>query len=56
MMAWRRLKPDGEVIAHRDQGNNLALSMSRGGNCQDNAVAESFFGLLKKRTFQKTHR
>ncbi|CAM7648566.1 hypothetical protein KLPMCK396B_23460 [Klebsiella pneumoniae] len=56
MAVWRR-KPDGEVIVHSDQGsqygsddwqcfcraNNLARSMSRQGNCQDNAVTDSFF-------------
>jgi putative transposase len=61
MAVWRR-KPDGEVIVHSDQGsqygsddwqrfcraNNLAPSMSRRGNCWDNAVAESFFSSLKK--------
>lgn len=61
MAVWRR-NPDGEVIVHRDQGsqygsndwqsccraNNLAPSMSRRGNCHDNAVAESFFSSLKK--------
>ncbi len=55
MAVWRR-KPDGEVIVHSGQGsqygsddwqrfcrvNNLAPSMSRRGNCWDNAVAESF--------------
>jgi putative transposase len=62
MAVWRR-KPDGEVIVHSDQGsqygsddwqrfcraNNLAPSMSRRGNCWDNAVAESFFSSLKKK-------
>ncbi len=61
MAVWRR-KPDGEVIVHSDQGshygsddwqrfcraNNTAPSMSRRGNCWDNAVAESFFSSLKK--------
>ncbi|WP_221931719.1 IS3 family transposase [Klebsiella pneumoniae] len=61
MAVWRR-KPDGEVIVHSDHGsqygsddwqrfcraNNLAPSMSRRGNCWDNAVAESFFSSLKK--------
>ncbi|SET66149.1 IS3 family transposase, partial [Thalassotalea agarivorans] len=28
--------------------HNLEASMSRKGNCHDNAVAESFFSLLKK--------
>ncbi|EHS2597897.1 IS3 family transposase [Salmonella enterica] len=66
MAVWRR-KPDGEVIVHSDQGsqygsddwqrfcraNNLAPSMSRRGNCQDNAVAESFFSSLKKERIRK---
>ncbi|MGB5708067.1 MAG: IS3 family transposase, partial [Arenicellales bacterium] len=30
------------------EGNNLEMRMSRRGNCHDNAVAESFFSLLKK--------
>ncbi len=60
MALWRR-KPEGKVLIHSDQGvqytcgdwrkfvtdNNLELSMSRRGNCHDNAVAESFFSLLK---------
>lgn len=63
---WRR-KPEGEVIVHSDQGsqygsdywqcfcrsNNLAPSMSRRGNCWDNAVAESFFSSLKKERTRK---
>ncbi|ECE2104320.1 IS3 family transposase [Salmonella enterica subsp. enterica serovar Newport] len=66
MAVWRR-KPDGEVVVHSDQGsqygsddwqrfcraNNLAPSMSRRGNCQDNAVAESFFSSLKKERIRK---
>ncbi|WP_343529568.1 IS3 family transposase [Yokenella regensburgei] len=66
MAVWRR-KPDGEVIVHSDQGsqygsddwqrfrraNNLAPSMSRRGNCWDNAVAESFFSSLKKERTRK---
>ncbi|WP_208431118.1 IS3 family transposase [Klebsiella pasteurii] len=66
MAVWRR-KPDGEVIVHSDQGsqygsddwqrfcraNNLAPSMSRRGNCWDNAVAESFFSSLKKERIRK---
>jgi len=60
MALWRR-KPEGRVLIHSDQGvqytcsdsrkfvrdHNLELSMSRRGNCHDNAVAESFFSLLK---------
>ncbi|MFN4623963.1 MULTISPECIES: IS3 family transposase [Klebsiella] len=66
MAVWRR-KPDGEVIVHSDQGsqygsddwqrfcraNNLAPSMSRRGNCWDNAVAESFFSSLKNERIRK---
>ena len=61
MAVWRR-KPKNPVIIHSDQGsqfgsddfarwcrdNNLIPSMSRRGNCYDNAVAESFFSNLKK--------
>ena len=60
MAIWRR-KPKARVLVHSDQGiqytcsdwrqflsdNNLEASMSRRGNCHDNAVAESFFSLLK---------
>ena len=45
---WRRFLRD----------HNLEASMSRRGNCHDNAVAESFFSLLKteriKRRIYKT--
>ena len=61
MAVWRR-KPKQPVIIHSDQGsqfgsddfirwckdNRLEPSMSRRGNCYDNAVAESFFSSLKK--------
>ena len=61
MAVWRR-QPKAEVIVHSDQGSqytgydwqgflkahNLVSSMSRRGNCHDNAVAESFFQLLKR--------
>lgn len=60
MAIWRR-GVKGNVIAHSDQGstyassqyqmqlkeNGLVCSMSRKGECLDNAVAESFFGSLK---------
>jgi len=60
MTIWRRGKVDS-VIVHSDQGstyasghyqrllkeNHLHCSMSRKGECLDNAVAESFFGTLK---------
>jgi putative transposase len=61
MAVWRR-KPRRKVLVHSDQGSqytssdwqnflkhhNLTGSMSRRGNCFDNAVAESFFQLLKR--------
>jgi len=61
MAVWRR-KPKDKVLVHLDQGSqfismdwasflkhhNLVHSMSRRGNCHDNAVAESFFNLLKR--------
>lgn len=60
MALWRR-QPKQTVLVHSDQGiqytcsdwrkfladNDLEASMSRKGNCHDNAVAESFFSLLK---------
>lgn len=60
MAIWRRGKVK-DVIVHSDQGstyasgdyrqqlkeNMLRCSMSRKGECLDNAVAESFFGSLK---------
>ena len=66
LMAVRRRRPRGTVI-HSDQGtqygsdawrrfcrsNRLEPSMSRKGNCWDNAVAESFFGSLKKERIKK---
>jgi putative transposase len=35
------------------QSNNLKPSMSRRGNCWDNAVAESFFSSLKKERIKR---
>ena len=70
MAVWRR-KPTNKVIVHSDQGSqftsqewrefltvhNLEASMSRRGNCYDNAVAESFFHLLKtERIRRKTYK
>lgn len=66
MAVWRR-KPKHEVMIHSDQGsqfsssdwqsflraNNLVSSMSRRGNCHDNAVAESFFQLLKRERIKR---
>lgn len=70
MAVWRR-KPKNQVVIHSDQGSqytssdwqgflkshNLICSMSRRGNCYDNAVAESFFQLLKReRIKRKTYK
>lgn len=58
---WRR-KPAAGLMLHSDQGcqftggewqsflknHGIVCSMSRRGNCHDNAVAESFFQLLKR--------
>ena len=66
MAVWRR-KPTSRVIVHSDQGSqftsyewqsflkthNLEASMSRRGNCYDNAVAESFFQLLKRERIRR---
>ncbi len=60
MARWRR-HPGARVIFHSDRGSQycskkfqkelkmygMISSMSRKGNCWDNAVAESFFGSLK---------
>jgi putative transposase len=39
---------NGMVWASLLRAHNLAHSMNRRGNCHDNAVAESFFNLLKR--------
>lgn len=66
MAVWRR-KPTGRVTVHSDQGyqftsqewqtflrqHHLEPSMSRRGNCHDNAVAESFFQLLKRERIRR---
>lgn len=66
MTVWRR-RPIRRVQVHSDQGSqyssddrtrfceqhNLEHSMSRRGNCWDNAVAESFFSSLKKERIKK---
>ena len=60
MAIWQR-KPEKGLIVHTDRGSQYASheyrkllnahglvgSMSRKGDCWDNAVAESFFGSLK---------
>jgi putative transposase len=67
MAVWRR-QPKNMVTVHSDQfssydwrdflaGHTLQQSMSRRGNCHDNAVAESFVQLLKReRIRRKTYR
>ena len=66
LAVWRR-QPQDAVLGHSDQGaqygsgdwmrfcrdHNLDPSMSRRGNCWDNAVAESFFSSLKKERIKK---
>lgn len=66
MAIWRR-NPKQQVTVHSDQGsqytshdwqiflkaNGLQGSMSRRGNCHDNAVAESFFQLLKRERIKR---
>jgi len=60
MSSWRQ-RPDSGLIFHSDRGSQycsrdfqkllemygMKSSMSRKGDCRDNAVAESFFGSLK---------
>lgn len=67
LMAVCRRQPKQEVIVHSDQGSqfsshdwrsflkihNLVPSMSRRGNCYANAVAESFFQLLKRERIRR---
>jgi putative transposase len=66
MALWKR-KPQQTVMIHSDQGSqfssyewqaflkehNLKQSMSRRGNCHDNAVVESFFQLLKRERIKR---
>jgi len=66
MAVWRR-QPTNTVMVHSDQGSqfssydwrdfldahNLQQSMSRRGNCHDNAVAESFFQLIKRERIRR---
>jgi transposase InsO family protein len=60
-MAWQRRRPAPGLVHHSDQGNQyraslyqtllahrgVVPSMSRKGNCYDNAPVESFFSSLK---------
>ena len=61
-MAWTQRRPKSELLHHSDRGvqyasdeyqtllarHGIEVSMSRRGNCYDNAVAESFFSTLKR--------
>jgi len=70
MAIWRRGKPQA-LLHHSDRGSQytseqfqrlmadqgITCSMSRSGNCWDNAAMESFFSSLKtERTARKTYR
>jgi len=66
-MAIDQRRPAGDLIHHSDRGSqytsddfrdtlekhDIQCSMSGRGNCYDNAVVESFFGLLKR---ERVHR
>lgn len=68
MALWQR-RPEAGLIVHSDRGSQYASkayrrllkangfigSMSRKGDCWDNAVAESFFASLKKERVQWRH-
>ena len=68
MAIWQR-RPAAGLVVHSDRGSQYAShayrkllkahdftgSMSRKGNCWDNAVAESFFGSLKSERVQWQH-
>ena len=61
-MALTQQRPDGGLLHHSDRGsqytsgdfqqlllaNGITASMSRKGDCWDNAVMESFWGTLKR--------
>ncbi|AVR95057.1 hypothetical protein C9I28_11880 [Pseudoduganella armeniaca] len=67
-MAYAQRKPEPGLICHTDQGSvygsklyravlderGLKASMSRRGNCHDNAVAESWFSTLKNELTRHT--
>lgn len=63
--AFKKLPEKADLILHSDQGwqyqmkayqhllkeKNIKQSMSRKGNCLDNAIIENFFGILKSELF-----
>jgi putative transposase len=68
-MAIARRKPGEDLLHHSDRGvqyacgdyrslleeHGITASMSRAGNCYDNAVAESFFGTFKTELVNREH-
>jgi len=68
-MALKRRKPQAGLLHHSDRGvqyacglyrqllsdHGITCSMSRPGNCYDNAVAESFFGTFKSELVHREH-
>jgi putative transposase len=67
-MAIGQRCPDGALLHHSDRGSQytsddfrdalkehkIQCSMSARGNCYDNAVVESFFGLMKRERINRT--
>jgi putative transposase len=67
MMALGRRRPAAGLLHHSDQGSQytsqgyqnllkehgIAISMSRKGDCYDNALMESFFGTLKEECVER---
>ena len=67
-MALKRRRTPKQLLFHSDQGGQytshayqrrleeyeIRCSMSRGGQCWDNAVVESFFGSLKRECVNET--
>ena len=63
--AFKKLTVKGDLILHSDQGwqyqmkqyrsmlkqKKIIQSMSRKGNCLDNAIIENFFGILKSELY-----
>ena len=68
-MALLRRKPEAGLLHHSDRGcqytseayqrflkaHDIQVSMSRKGNCWDNAVMERFFGTLKRECTSREH-
>lgn len=69
MAVWRRRPKQAALLHHSDQGsqytseafqrllaeNGIQCSMSRSGNCWDNAAMESFFSTLKTERMSRKH-